>query len=169
MQPSHYKSMVRHQFGCNCRLNKLASASGKAAPRKDVLKRLMNADFDPAEWDTHMAAAFGDDYYNAMEEEAEVRADDDEMARELASWPEGQEDTSGGAQQAGHGSGHPSANSDGTDASSSSDDGAEGGVASVKGQAGVSRGSDEDDSAQGQETIAAEKQRTKAEVCGCHL
>lgn len=60
--------------------------SGKAAPKKALLKQLLHSDFDPAAWDDHMAAAFGDDYYAEVEREADVRADAADLARDLASW-----------------------------------------------------------------------------------
>mgnify|MGYP001024574357 CR=1 FL=1 len=37
--------------------------AGRSAPNQELLDRLMAGDFDPEEYDKHMAAAFGDDYY----------------------------------------------------------------------------------------------------------
>ena len=71
-------------------MDKLAAVSGKAAPKRALLKQLLHSDFDPDAWDDHMGAAFGDDYYAAAEREDDVRADAADLARDLASWaPEG--------------------------------------------------------------------------------
>jgi KRI1-like family len=70
----------------SCRVDKLAAVSGKAAPKTAMLQQLLNSDFDPAAWDAHMDAAFGDEYYAEAEREDDVRADATDMARELASW-----------------------------------------------------------------------------------
>jgi len=40
--------------------------AGRAAPQQELLDRLVAGDFDPEEYDKQMAAAFGDDYYDAV-------------------------------------------------------------------------------------------------------
>jgi hypothetical protein len=71
--------------GC-CRYDKIAKTCGHGAPSRKLLKQLMNNDFDPEEWDKHTIAAFDDSYYAEQEPEAAVRADDEEVAREMAAW-----------------------------------------------------------------------------------
>jgi hypothetical protein len=46
-----------------CRVAQLARVSGKGAPDRSLLQKLLDSDFDPAAWDHHMSAAFDDDYY----------------------------------------------------------------------------------------------------------
>lgn len=46
-----------------CRLSQLAEVSGKGAPNRSVLQKLLDSDFDPSAWDKHMSAAFDEEYY----------------------------------------------------------------------------------------------------------
>lgn len=66
-----------------CRLGRIAAVSGKAAPNRRLLKQLLDSDFDPDQWDAHMAAAFDDEYYATAEAEADVHGAVD---AELAAW-----------------------------------------------------------------------------------
>ncbi|KAL4445294.1 hypothetical protein ABPG77_011119 [Micractinium sp. CCAP 211/92] len=59
------------------KLQEIQSVAGKAAPRQELLDRLVAGDFDPEEYDKQMAAAFGDDYYDA-----DADLDDDDLADE---------------------------------------------------------------------------------------
>lgn len=56
-----------------CRLSQLRSVAGKAAPNRAALKALMNSDFDPDAWDTHMSQVFDDEYYDEAEREADIQ------------------------------------------------------------------------------------------------
>ena len=46
-----------------CRLQKIRDIAGASGQDDAALDALMRGDFDPEEYDKHMAAAFGDDYY----------------------------------------------------------------------------------------------------------
>ncbi|PSC75398.1 KRI1-like protein [Micractinium conductrix] len=61
------------------KLHEIQSVAGKAAPRQELLDRLVTGDFDPEEYDRQMAAAFGSEYYDAGADEAT----DDDLEDEL--------------------------------------------------------------------------------------
>ncbi|KAL4428120.1 hypothetical protein ABPG75_002209 [Micractinium tetrahymenae] len=65
------------------KLQEIQSVAGKAAPRQELLDRLVAGDFDPEEYDKQMAAAFGDDYYDADADLDEDDLADEEFEKEL--------------------------------------------------------------------------------------
>jgi hypothetical protein len=81
---SRHYVLTRHFLAC--RFGKLVQVSGKAAPKKRIFKQLIDADFNPDEWDKQMASAFGNDYYAEAEHEDDVRADAHDIARDMSSW-----------------------------------------------------------------------------------
>lgn len=50
------------------------------------MRQLLDADFDPAQWDAVMASAFGDAYYDAHDPEAAVQAGATLVADAAAAW-----------------------------------------------------------------------------------
>ena len=49
-----------------CRLQKIKDIAGASGQDNAALDALMKGDFDPDEYDKHMEAAFGDDYYQVL-------------------------------------------------------------------------------------------------------
>lgn len=60
------------------KLKEIQKVAGKAAPQVEALDAIMAGEFDPEAYDKAMAAAFGDNYYGAADEEFGSGGDDDE-------------------------------------------------------------------------------------------
>jgi protein KRI1 len=60
------------------KLKEIQKVAGKAAPQEEALDAIMAGEFDPEAYDKAMAAAFGDDYYGAADEEFGSGGEDDE-------------------------------------------------------------------------------------------
>lgn len=50
-------------MSADCRLQRIKDIAGPSGQDDAALDALMKGDFDPAQYDQQMAAAFGDDYY----------------------------------------------------------------------------------------------------------
>ena len=64
------------------KLTELQTVAGAAAPKAEVLDKLLGGDFDPEAHDRAMAAAFGDDYYGMDEDEEDI--EDEIFEKEFA-------------------------------------------------------------------------------------
>jgi len=64
------------------KLKEIQKVAGKAAPQEDALDAIMAGEFDPEAYDKAMAAAFGDNYYGAADEEFGSGGEDDDEGEE---------------------------------------------------------------------------------------
>ncbi len=57
--------IVNRSFAVH-RLAQIQAVAGRSAPQDDLVDALMDEDWDPDKYDAAMAAAFNDDYYEAV-------------------------------------------------------------------------------------------------------
>ncbi|KAL6780210.1 hypothetical protein ACKKBF_B14020 [Auxenochlorella protothecoides x Auxenochlorella symbiontica] len=84
----------------NARLREIQAVAGGTAPPAELLQALADDEFDPDEYDRQMAAAYGEDFYEAEEEDPEALEAEYEKQLEALAFGSGtDDDDAGGSDQ----------------------------------------------------------------------